>query len=190
MVIWTQTPDGDMHPYFPTLTQARDPQGLAVEIDMANEAVPAMAGHAYMTNSLMQDSRFVDMVDRALIQDAFGGPGDSGQETFDERVNAKMALVEKAYANGQDQMLDMQFLLEDGETLQSMYKDNIGVLEARVKDNLLGKREQTTWGREADTWLKENAIALADFPFFYLPRQIKIYPIDEQYKKNILQIAI
>jgi len=164
MVIWTQTPDGDMHPYFPTLTQARDPQGLAVEIDMANEAVPALAGHAYFTNSINQDSRFVDMVDRALIQDAFGGPGDSGQETFDERVNAKMALVEKAYANGQDQMLDMQFLLEDGETLQSMYKDNIGVLEARVKDNLLGKREQTTWGREADTWLKENAIALADFP--------------------------
>ncbi len=164
MVIWTQTPDGDMHPYFPTLTQARNPQGLAVEIDMANEAIPAMAGHAYMTNSLMQDSRFVDMVDRALIQDAFGGPGDSGQETFDERVNAKMALVEKAYTNGQDQMLDMQFLLEDGETLQSMYKDNIGVLEARVKDNLLGKREQTTWGREADTWLKENAIELADFP--------------------------
>lgn len=164
MVIWTQTPDGDLHPYFPTLTQARNPQGLAVEIDMANEAVPGAAGHAYMANSLRQDPRFVDMVDRALIQDAFGGPGDSGQETFDERVNAKMALVEKAYANGQDQMLDMQFLLEDGESLQSMYKDNIGVLEARVKDNLLGKREQTSWGREADTWLKENAIALAEFP--------------------------
>ena len=32
MVIWTETPDGDMHPYFPTLTQARKPQGLAVEI--------------------------------------------------------------------------------------------------------------------------------------------------------------
>lgn len=164
MVIWTQTPDGDMHPYFPNLTQARDPKGLGVEIDMANEAVPAAAGHAYMVNSLTQDPRFVDMVDRALIQDAFGGPGDSGQKIFDERVNAKMQLVEKAYANGQDQMLDMQFLLEDGETLQSMYKDNIGVLEARVKDNLLGKREQTTWGREADTWLKENAIEIAEFP--------------------------
>ncbi len=164
MVIWTETPDGDMHPYFPTLTQARNPNGLAVEIDMANEAVPGAAGHAYFANSLSQDSRFVDMLDRALIQDAFGGPGDSGQKTFDERVNAKMALVEKAYANGQDQMLDMQFLLEDGETLQSMYKDNIGVLEARIKDNLLGKREQTTWGREADTWLKENVIELAKFP--------------------------
>lgn len=164
MAIWTQTPDGDLHPYFPDLTQARDPQGLAAEIDVANEAVPAAAGHAYMVNSLMANPRFVDMVDRALIQDQFGGPGDSGQETFDKRVNEKMELVEKAYANGQDQILDMQFLLEDGETLQSMYKDNIGVLEARVKDNLLGKREQTTWGREADTWLKENAIALAEFP--------------------------
>lgn len=164
MVIWTETPDGDLHPYFPTLTQARNPQGLAAEIDISNKMVPAAAGRAYFANSILNSPRFVDMVDRALIQDQFGGPNDSGQETFDKRVNDKMALVEKAYANGQDQMLDMQFLLEDGETLQSMYKDNIHILEARIKDNLLGKRESTTWGKEADEWLKANAMALAEIP--------------------------
>lgn len=164
MVVWTETPDGDLHPYFPSLTNFRDPNGLPAQIDIGNEAVPAAAGHAYMVNSLSANPRFVDMVDRALIQDRFGGAGDSGQETFDKRVNEKMELVEKAYTNGQDQMLDMPFLLQDGETLQSMYDKNISVLEARIKDDLLGKSASTTWGREADEWLKANAMALAEVP--------------------------
>lgn len=164
MVVWTEDASGDTVPYTAPLTMMRSPQqSQAVPISL-DEVVRGSAGFNFMTNSMLNTPNFENMTERALIKQLYGKKGDNGQAAFDKAVKEQMDIVEKAYSNGQDSIPDLDYLLGDEESLQTVYERDIEVLRRRVKDNLLNRSAPTSWGRLSDKWFAENAKALADIP--------------------------
>ena len=162
MVVWTEDANGDPVPYTAPLTMMRSPQqnqALPITLD---EVVRGSAGFNFMTNSMLNTPNFENMTERALIKQIYGKKGGTGQEDFDKAVKEQMDIVERAYSNGQDSIPDLDYLLDDEESLQTVYERDIEVLRRRVKDNLLNRRAPTSWGRLSDKWFSENAKALAN----------------------------
>lgn len=149
---------GELIPYFPPLTDYRNPstnEPLNLTLD---EATQAAASFSYMRNQLTADPIFSERVRDALIQQKYGTEG-----KFQEELrNQEKQLTDLMTAGASK---DNRFgYVQEGETLQQMMSpEKIDILRGRIEDQLLRNQQTKSSGMDVDAWLRTESESLANF---------------------------
>ncbi len=149
---------GELIPYFPPLTDYRNPstnEPLNLTLD---EATQAAASFSYMRNQLTADPIFTERVRDALIQQKYGTEGEFQKELR----NQEKQLTDLMTAGASK---DNRFgYVQEGETLQEMMSpEKIDILRGRIEDQLLRNQQPKSSGMDVDAWLRTESESLANF---------------------------
>jgi hypothetical protein len=186
MFVMTQTPDGEITPYFPDVTKYRNPNtNEPVKLDL-NEFMQSGAALVQMGQALRRDPLMKRKVDDAAIQLKFGdNKGNTGQKAYREAVDAELKAIELSVKNSADG--DPYGYTLEGENLHELFSQKQEVLRERIADRMLRGIEPNKDVQTVQNWLDANSKALSEIPIPGTVRGPNGSPISRRGTANRLQ---
>jgi hypothetical protein len=182
----TQTPDGEITPYFPDVTKYRNPNtNEPVKLDL-NEFMQSGAALVQMGQALRRDPLMKRKVDDAAIQLKFGdNKGNTGQKAYREAVDAELKAIELSVKNSADG--DPYGYTLEGENLHELFSQKQEVLRERIAYRMLRGIEPNKDVQTVQNWLDANSKALSEIPIPGTVRGPNGSPISRRGTANRLQ---